>query len=203
MKRILIFQNFIKVPLSTTLLLFVLGFAILVLQIIGIRVLGPYIGTALPVWATLIGTTLLGGIVGYYAGGVIADTRQGKKISFLLVGLAGLSIVIIPEFRSIIAELVQVTTYVKAMLISSTILFLPPATLLSMLITYVIRSCVTDLETIGQVHGDLYTVATVGSIVGVFATSYVLIPTYTVPHILYGLGALVLLSGFLNIKFAR
>ncbi len=203
MKRIAILQNFIKVPLSTVFLLFIVGFAILVVQVMGTRVLGPYVGTALPVWATLIGTTLLGGIIGYYTGGVIADTKRSKKMSFALVSLAGLSIIIIPMLRTFATELISMMSYVNAILLGSVGLFLPPATFLSMLVTYVIRSHVIDLETIGQVHGDLYAVATIGSIAGVFATSYVLIPTFTVPHILFVLGTLVLFFGFLNIKLAR
>jgi hypothetical protein len=89
-------------------------------------------------------------------------------------------------------------TYMQVALLSAIILFLPPALFLSMLVTYAIRIHVTDMESIAQVHGDLYAVATLGSIVGVFATSYYLIPTFTVPHILYGVGIFVLFLGSLN-----
>jgi CBS-domain-containing membrane protein len=71
-----------------------------------------------------------------------------------------------------------------------------------MLVTYTIRTYVTDLSTVGQVHGDLYMVATVGSVVGVFTTSYLLIPTFTVTHIFYGLGVAVLLFGLIQSRLA-
>jgi hypothetical protein len=198
MKKIFTFPHFVHVPLPTLFLLFASGFAMLVVQIMGTRVLGPFVGTALPVWASLIGTTLIGGAIGYYAGGTLADTRQSTKMSFMIASLAAVSIVLIPLFRDTVLNLLGTLTYMQVTLLSAIILFLPPALFLSMLVTYAIRIHVTDMESIAQVHGDLYAVATLGSIVGVFATSYYLIPTFTVPHILYGVGIFVFFLGSLN-----
>ena len=59
-------------------LLFLSGFVILSLEILGIRILAPYVGTTTPVWAALLGVTLAGSAVGYYWGGVLADHVQKK-----------------------------------------------------------------------------------------------------------------------------
>lgn len=198
MKKNSLFPHFVRVPILTLALLFASGFAMLVVQIMGTRVLGPFVGTALPVWASLIGTTLIGGAIGYYAGGTLADTRRSTKASYAIAVLAGVSIVMIPLFRDSIMGVLSALTYMQVTLFAALILFLSPAVLLSMLVTYAIRVHVTDMETIAQVHGDLYAVATLGSIVGVFATSYFLIPTFTVPQILYGVGLFVFLLGSLN-----
>jgi hypothetical protein len=144
MKKIFTFPHFVHVPLPTLFLLFASGFAMLVVQIMGTRVLGPFVGTALPVWASLIGTTLIGGAIGYYAGGTLADTRQSTKMSFMIASLAAVSIVLIPLFRDTVLNLLGTLTYMQVTLLSAIILFLPPALFLSMLVTYAIRIHVID-----------------------------------------------------------
>ncbi len=192
----LILVEFYAIPKVTSLLLFFGGFTLLVVQIVGIRVLGPYVGTAIPVWATVIGVMLGGGAIGYYIGGYYADRHESIRVLRIIVGLSVISIMAIPALRHSIPDVQQIFPPTFALLVSAKILFMLPAITLSALITYVIRAYVQTVERIGQVHGDLYTVATVGSIAGVFVTSYVLIPYFTVPHILYGVALLVGMVGF-------
>jgi hypothetical protein len=189
------FLRVTNTPASVKVLLFVSGFAILSVEILGVRILAPYVGASMPVWGSVIGVTLLGGMVGYYGGGTVADTTRDKRILLLLTVLAGACIALIPEFRSVASPLMRAVPYTVGALIGSAVLFLVPTTALSALITYTIRTHVRTAETIGQVHGDLYAIATAGSIVGVFGTSYALIPFYSVPHILYGLGGATALLG--------
>jgi hypothetical protein len=195
----LIIQDFVRIPKSASLLLFVSGFSILGIQILGVRVLGVYFGTAIPVWAAIIGVILTGSMVGYYAGGAVADRVRSTKVTLGAVFLAGFFTAIIPLSRALVPTIISVFPHTLALLLSSIVLFLPPTAFLSMLITYVIRMHVQALETIGQVHGDLYTIATIGSIAGVFLTSYVLVPHLTVTHMFYGFGLVTILSGFLYV----
>ncbi len=185
----------ISVPFRTQVLLFVAGFGILALEILGIRILAPFVGTTISVWAALIGVTLLGGSIGYYSGGLLADYSQRKVFFVILASSAGLLIGAIPFLREGISFLISDTSYTVGALVSSLLLFLFPVTLLSMLITYAIRLQVTSLSVVGQMHGDLYAIATIGSIAGVFGTSYLLVPFYTLTHILVGLGACIIAVG--------
>ncbi len=179
----------------TKTLLFISGFTILSLEILGIRILGPYVGTTASVWAALIGVTLAGSAVGYYGGGMIADRTQRKEVFLWITASASICIILIPTLRSILSMVVPHTSYGIGALIGSMFLFFMPVMFLSALITYSIRVFVRNLDTIARVHGDLYALATIGSIVGVFSTSYILIPLFTIPHILYGLGITILLFG--------
>ena len=52
---------------------FVTGTAILVLELLGTRVIGPYYGASVYVWSSLIGVTLAALALGYWAGGYTAD----------------------------------------------------------------------------------------------------------------------------------
>lgn len=195
MSKILSLLTIVDVPAVTSLLLFMSGFAILSTEILGIKILAPLVGASMPVWGAVIGVTLFGGMLGYYRGGAVADTRRDKKTLLFLTVVAGVCIVLIPEFRSVVSLFAGTVSYAAGALLGSLVLLLIPTTALSALITYTIRLHVRDLDTIGQVHGDLYAIATVGSIAGVFATSYLLIPFYAVSHILYGLGLIIVLLG--------
>lgn len=177
-------------------LLFISGFMILSLEILGIRILAPYVGTAASVWAALIGVTLAGSAVGYYGGGTLADHTQKKSVFLWLVAGASISIILILPLRGVLSIVAPYFGYSVGALIGATLLFFVPIMFLSATTTYIIRIFVKNLDTIGQVHGDLYALATIGSVAGVFGTSYILVPFFTIPHILYGLTALILLLSF-------
>lgn len=179
----------------TKTLLFISGFMILSLEILGIRILGPYVGITASVWAALIGVTLAGSAMGYYGGGMLADRIQRKEVFLLITASASICIILIPTLRSILSMIAPHTSYGIGALIGSILLFFMPVMFLSTLITYSIRVFVKNLDTIARVHGDLYALATIGSIVGVFSTSYILVPLFTIPHILYGHGIILLLFG--------
>ena len=188
---------FIKVPLPVKTFLFACGFGILSLEILGVKVLAPYVGAAMPVWGAVIGTTLLGGMFGYYGGGAVADRTQSSKIMLLLATSAGAFTMATPLLKFGLSMTTSLSPAIGGF-IGAMVLLLIPVTLLSASIIFVIRVYVRGLDTIAQVHGDLYAIATIGSITGVFLTSYVLVPNFSVSLIFYGLGvAIILLSIFL------
>lgn len=180
---------------STLLILFVLGFSILSIEILGIRILAPYVGVTMPVWASLIGITLFGSALGYYLGGHIADKTRHRNVFLILTAVTTLLIIAIPFLRGLVSLFAPLTSYAVGALLGSCILFLLPIVSLSTLTTYTICTHVKGMPTIGQVHGDLYAVATLGSIVGLFGTSYILIPFLAIPTILYGLGVSIFFLG--------
>lgn len=178
-------------------LLFFSGFAILSLEILGSRILGSNVGTTIPVWAALIGVTLTASALGYYAGGRLADHVQKREVFLWLTAGASMFIILIPTFRNIMDIVALNLSYGVGALIGSMFLFFVPIVCLSALTTYTIRLFVKDLDTMAQVHGDLYALATFGSVLGVFGTSYILVPLFNIATILYGLGATLLLFGIL------
>lgn len=174
-------------------LLFISGFATLALEILGIRILAPYVGSTVPVWAAVVGIPLFGSVVGYYGGGVLADRIQKKEVLVWLAAAASAYIALIPTLRGIMSIVAPNVSYGIGAIVGATLLFLVPITFLSALTVYVIRVFVKSLDSIGRTHGDLYALTTAGSVVGVFGTSYILVPFFTVPHILYALSAAILL----------
>src|SRR6185503_18421660 len=74
------------------------GFAIMVLEIIGARFLAKDFGGSFYVWVSQIGVILIALAAGYYVGGALADRFQ--RISFLAYLLipAGVITAFIPDF---------------------------------------------------------------------------------------------------------
>src|SRR5438128_12620802 len=79
-------------------LVFLGGFAIMVLEIIGARFLAKDFGGSFYVWVSQIGVILIALALGYYIGGALAD--RFRRVSFLacLLVPAGVVTVFIPDF---------------------------------------------------------------------------------------------------------
>ena len=78
---------------------FVCGAVVMVYELVGSRILGPYFGTSVFVWTGLIGTIMGSLSLGYYLGGVLAD--RSPKIKTL-------SSIIFLSFSSILSKYVHV-----------------------------------------------------------------------------------------------
>src|SRR5579859_5036553 len=78
------------------LMVFVSGACSLAVELTASRLLAPYFGTSLFVWANLIGLILLYLTIGYYAGGRLADRYPRATVLYVLTTIAALLIASIP-----------------------------------------------------------------------------------------------------------
>ena len=69
---------------------FVTGAAVMVIEIMGTRIIGPVFGVGLFVWSALLTVTLGALAVGYYSGGVLADRVTSPRLMGGLVTASGL-----------------------------------------------------------------------------------------------------------------
>ncbi|OGG61922.1 hypothetical protein A3C87_00815 [Candidatus Kaiserbacteria bacterium RIFCSPHIGHO2_02_FULL_49_34] len=182
---------------TTKALLFTSGFVILALQFLGIRVLGPVAGVTTPVWAMLIAVALSGSAVGYYLGGKLADRLPSAKLHVVFLMGATLSLVAVPYMQGGVLWLLAGFSPLFITAVAASLLFVMPIACLAALTTYVIRLHVKSLDTVAQVHGDFFAWATVGSVVGTFVVTYVLIPAMATSAIFTLLGVSVAAVGFL------
>src|SRR5882724_10348489 len=87
-------------------LVFIGGFIMMVLEIIGARFLAKDFGSSFHVWVSQIGVVLIALALGYYLGGALAD--RWHRLS-LLVGLllpAGLVLMLIPNCAAWLIDLI-------------------------------------------------------------------------------------------------
>ncbi|QBD79943.1 spermine synthase [Ktedonosporobacter rubrisoli] len=163
-------------------LVFVAGAASLAVEMAASRLLAPYFGTSLFVWANLIGLILLYLTIGYYVGGRIADRYPYPSAFYGLTIVAALLICAIPPLsRPILSwSLSAFATYSISVfygsLVSVILLFALPMILLGCVSPFAIRLRVEQIGKSGRTAGLLYAISTAGSIVGTFVPVLVLIP---------------------------
>ncbi|MGC8780390.1 MAG: fused MFS/spermidine synthase, partial [Anaerolineae bacterium] len=164
------------------LLVFTAGFATLGVELSAARLLDPWFGNSLIVWAGLIGLILLYLALGYALGGAIAD-RSPRLLTLLrLTGVAGLGIGLIPTVsRPVLLVASRGIADLDAGLLAGSmaavlILFAAPVTLLGCVSPFAVRLALHDVAGSGRVAGRLYAISTAGSILGAFLPVLLLIP---------------------------
>jgi spermidine synthase len=163
-------------PIALYLIVSISGAAVLAVEILGTRILGPFYGVGLFLWSALISVTLAALAVGYALGGRWADRGpRAERLSLLLAG-AGLWLIAVPWLRHPLLDLTSGLGLRSAVLITSTLLFFPPLMLLGMVSPYAIRLRARSLEEVGRAAGDLYAISTMASVVAAVATGFWLIP---------------------------
>lgn len=188
--------------LETT--VFVCGALVMIYEIIGSRLLAPYIGTSTYVWTSLIGVILAALSLGYWLGGRWADRNPDIKILafviFLAGGLVALTILLSDLILAFISK-IQIGLEIKS-LIAALLLFAPASVLLGFVTPYAVKLKMTTLEDSGKTVGRLYALSTVGSILGTFLAGFVLIPFLGSVKTLYLIGASLIALSVLLAPFA-
>ena len=70
MKRLMM-----PLPYRRLVIAFVAGFCVMVFELVAARVMSPVVGASTYVWASIIGVIIAAMSLGYWLGGVLADTR--------------------------------------------------------------------------------------------------------------------------------
>src|ERR671913_235503 len=154
------------------------------------RILIPVFGSSIYTWGSLIGVILTGLSLGYHIGGKLADKNPDFLKLCLVIFSAGLYIIFIPFIApTLTTSFIQfVSDSQYASLFSVFALLIVPTFLLGIVSPYAIKLATRRLTELGNVSGNLYSLSTIGSIVGTFLTVFVLIPTFEINYIIFGLG---------------
>lgn len=186
-------------------LVFIGGFIIMVLEVVGARFLAKDFGSSFYVWTSQIGVILIALAAGYSWGGSLADSQN--RLSFLawLLIPAGVLMFLIPHFADAVINAIITRHPAEQEIpvlwqkldpaIGSALIFLFPCFALATLSPYVIRLETQRLSHVGRTSGAIIAASTVGSIAGVFVSGYVLIDTMRLSVIFRAAGGLTVLLG--------
>ncbi|HIG28236.1 MAG TPA: hypothetical protein EYQ50_10710 [Verrucomicrobiales bacterium] len=189
------------------------GFSIMVLEIIGARYLIKDFGSAFYVWISQIGVILIALSLGYYFGGALADRFRSLQILAGLISVAGIFIMAIPHFANRLIEKVVLRHPIDQEIpmiwqkldpvIGSGLVFFFPCLVLAMIGPCMIRVLSKQLEHVGRISGQTYAFSTFGSIVGVFLSGFVFLDHLRISNIFRLTGLITLLSAGLCLAIAR
>ncbi|MGY1783014.1 fused MFS/spermidine synthase [Geodermatophilus sp. SYSU D01036] len=168
--------------------------AVLVLEIVGLRLIAPYVGITLQTNTAVIGFALAAIAVGAWAGGATADRRDPRAlIAPLLVAGGALVIAVLPLVRFTGSFLTGPDA--GAVLLLAAVAIVVPATLLSAVPPMVVKLQLASLAETGSVVGKLSGIGTLGGIAATFATGFVLIAVFPSSGILVGTGLVTVVAG--------
>ena len=188
---------------------FVAGACSLAVEVSASRLLAPYFGDTLFVWANLIGLILLYLTIGYYVGGRLADRYPRARVFYILTIIAALFIAFIPVVSHPVLSWAQTLFASNPLgvfygsLVSVILLFVVPTILLGCVSPFAIRLSIEQTGSSGRISGKLYAISTVGSLFGTFLPVLLLLPNIGTAKTFFAFGMLLLLTSLLGLWISR
>ncbi len=148
----------------------------MVVEILGAKMLSPYMGTSHLVWTAQIAVTLVALACGYYAGGKWADRSQALERLYLAIAIAAAYLLATVWLVKPVAFRCLDLNLAAGSLLAAGLLFFVPLSLLAMTCPFLIRVVTSSLTNVGGNVGRLTAISTLGSVIGTVLIGYVLIP---------------------------
>jgi spermidine synthase len=162
---------------------FISGMTSLAAEFGASRLLGNIFGTSNPVWAAIIGLILIYLTAGYFLGGRWADRSPHPKTMYAILAWAAFTLGVVPYVAGPVlraaanaVDALQIGIIAGAF-IAVLVLFTVPVTLMGMISPFAIRLSMSDAGHAGNTAGTIYGISTIGSFIGTFLPTLLLIPT--------------------------
>ncbi len=157
---------------------FIEGGVVMSSELAGAKLLAPYFGTSLYVWACVMALTLGGLAGGYFLGGRLSVKKNHENILMTSVLCAAIYIACLPMLSSLFLYLASNLSLLPSVLISSAFVLFPPIFIMGMVSPLIIKSITSSQEESGKKSGEIYAISTVGGICFTFLTAFYLIPKW-------------------------
>jgi len=168
--------------------------AVLVLEIVGLRLIAPYVGVTLQTSTAVIGYALTAIAVGAWSGGAAADRTDPRRlIPPLMVGGGAMVVAVLPLVRFTGSLLSGPDA--GGVLLLAAVAVIVPAALLAAVPPMVVKLQLASLDETGAVVGRLSGIGTLGGIAATFVTGFLLIAILPSSVILVGTGAVTVVVG--------
>ncbi len=183
---------------------FICGALVMIYEVVGSRIVSPFIGTSTYVWTSLIGVILASLSLGYWLGGRLADRRPDVRVLAAVIFIAGglVSVTILTK-EIVLTGVASLPAGLEIRsILAAVFLFAPASIALGFVTPYAVKLKMSSLDDAGKTVGRLYALSTVGSIVGTFAAGFVLIPFVGSVRTLYLIAASLISLSVLLAPFA-
>lgn len=168
------------------------GSLIMVIEVLGSRVIGPFFGVSLFIWTSIITVAMIALAAGYAAGGIISDKYESPAMLYKLIMAAGVLTLLVPALKAPIIKICIPLGLRSGAFISSFLLFAPALFLLGMVSPYIIRLATKEMRSVGKSVGMFYAISTIGSVAGTAVTGFFLVAYLGVNNIFLLVGGLLI-----------
>ncbi|MCB9831541.1 MAG: fused MFS/spermidine synthase [Planctomycetes bacterium] len=172
------------------LVVFLAGAGTMLFELIAPRMLQPFFGASAFVWTNVIGVILLALALGYEFGGRLAARAGGPgriaRTLALAAAIAFALVFILPTFATWLLPGPEALAALGSprgklefgSLLCAVFLFAPPVFLLATVSPQIVRELVDLGMPAGRGAGRVFMLGTIGSLVGTFLPTYVLVPAF-------------------------
>lgn len=176
--------------------------AVLMLEILAVRLLAPYVGLTMETTTSIIGAVLAGIALGAWVGGTAADRTDPRRLVVGLLIVGGLlALLTVPVVRAL-GPGARGHGNLAALGVTLASL-VPSAAVLSAISPTVARLQLRDLGASGTTVGRLSAFATAGALVGTFGTGFVIVPLMPVSTAVLVIGLSLTAAGFVLGAYLR
>lgn len=158
-------------------------------ELLGAKMLAPYFGSSLYVWASVLAITLGGLAAGYFAGGIVSYKSKNPLTLFNVLIAAATFTVLMPFTSKFILWAIGFKSLIPSVILASCVILLPPVFMMGMVSPLIIKAITIDAEQSGKVSGTVYAISTIGGIIATFLFGFYIIPEFglTIPCIATGI----------------
>ena len=181
---------------------FLSGLVVMALELVAFRLYAPHFGYSEDVWGSMIGVVLIALTMGYALGGRLADRSTDAAPLFIAIAVSAIYQACILAFVIDFLEWCADLPPRAGPVVATLVIFTAPMTLLAMTGPFVTRLLARG-PAVGSVAGNVSAISTIGSIVGVFGTSFYFVPTFGVRATLVACAALSGTIALVGLLFLR
>ena len=177
------------------------GFCMMALEILGGRFIQPIFGSSIDVWAAIISVFILSMSIGYVAGGRIADRSHTNGPLGWVILIAGVFFCLTPWYGMplMIGLGESIHTARWGVLLAAFLLFLLPSLMLGMVSPILVKLVFTSAEKVGTTTGTLYAVGSIGNVLGILVSDYVLLAYFSLNNNILAMGVILCVLGLLHL----
>ncbi len=180
---------------------FVLGFVLMGFEMLSSRYLNPWFGSGIYTWAAIISVTLFALMVGYFLGGRLVDRAPSAGVLGVLVLFAAVAMAAIPALKDPMIEAVisNIGDGRMGVTLATAGLIFVPLVLIACFSPFAVRLLLISTEASGRQTGMVYGISTCGNILGVWVTTFYLVPAIgsnAITMIFAGMTAVIALALF-------
>jgi len=159
------------------LVLLVEGGSLMAVELVGAKLIAPYYGNSVYVWAAVLATTLGGLTLGYYAGGKLSLKHPTVNTLLKIVTVSAILVFLMPTVSGAVMSATLSIEDLRTGIVLSCVIFLTPILVtFGMVGPIAVRLMTTTVENVGKVAGTVYFTSTVGGILTTFLFGFYLIP---------------------------
>lgn len=160
------------------LLSFIEGASVMATELLGAKMLSPYFGSSLYVWASVLAITLGGLAAGYFAGGIVSYKSKNSLTLFNVLIAAATFTILMPFTSKFILWAIGFKSLIPSVILATSVILLPPVFMMGMVSPLIIKAITTDIEQSGKASGTVYAISTLGGIIATFLFGFYIIPEF-------------------------